>query len=132
LRVLGWNWVRPLLLLLAVAVLTNGCGGGGTSVAISAIAVTLSTGQTATVQPGHTLTITATITNDFTDAGLVWSIVPVTGANGCGSYSVPTDSPDTTVVYTAPPSSSAPCTATVKATSVADAASSASVMITVP
>jgi hypothetical protein len=114
------------LLLVGVGGLAIGCGGGSSGSVTSAIAVTLSTAPTVTLQTGGKLTITASIANDTTGAGLAWSIVPVTG---CGSYLVVSD---TTVVYSAPTSLAASCTATVKATSFADDSKSASVEITVP
>jgi hypothetical protein len=112
--------------VLALIGLLAGCGGGSTSVSISPIDVTLSTGSAVTLQTGATLNITATITNDTTEAGLAWTLLPVTG---CGFYQA---NSDTAVTYVAPTTAPpAPCTATIRATAKADASKTASVAITV-
>jgi hypothetical protein len=86
---------------------------------------------TSQVASGDSVTVTATISNDLNSQGIGWTISPATG---CGTLTaIPGSS--TSIKYTAPLEANLPaaCTATVKATSVADPTyqpASASVQIT--
>lgn len=98
--------LRPLC-LLAVGILVYtlvfaGCSGSG------AITVTLSASETS-LNPGQTVTIIATLTNDKADQGVTWTLT------GPGTLSGNTT---TSVVYTAPSTVAVATSATITATSV--------------
>lgn len=98
-----------LLLVLA------GCGGGS-----HPIAVTLTPGTSQSMMAGHTLSVTATVTNDSKQGGVTWSL------QGAGALSGQTS---TSTTYTAPSPITATTTATVTATSVSDPAKTATITI---
>jgi hypothetical protein len=99
---------RPLGLLvvgiLVYSLVFSGCSGNG------AIAITLSASETS-LNPGQTVTIIATLTNDRTDQGVTWTLT------GPGTLSGNTT---TAVVYTAPSTVAVATSATITATSVAN------------
>lgn len=84
--------------------------------------ITLSPATGQTLNPGQTVTITATVANDKNNQGVTWSL------SGSGALSANTP---TSVVYTAPTGASASITATITATSVANTSVTATVTITV-
>jgi len=99
-----------VLSLLAVGILVwalvfAGCSGSNT------ITITLSPASGVSLNPGATVTITATLTNDTNNQGVTWTL------SGPGQLSSNTT---TSVVYTAPAIISTATTATVTATSVAN------------
>jgi len=115
--------VRKLrvLLLLALGIFVyaltfSGCSGS------SATTITLSPASGQTLNPGQTVTITATVANDKNNQGVNWSL------SGSGSLSAITT---TSVVYTAPIGLAATTTATITATSVSSASVTATETITV-
>jgi hypothetical protein len=91
--------------ILVYAVVFSGCSGTGT------ISITLSPDTTQTLNPGQTVTIIASLTNDVNNQGVTWSLT------GPGSLSSNTT---TSVVYTAPSVVAVSTTATITATSVAN------------
>jgi Putative Ig domain len=95
-----------------------GCSGK------SAITVTLSPSSTATINQGQTVTITATVANDSTNAGVTWSLA----SGGVGTLSGQTK---TSVTYIAPSFVSTNTTVTVTATSVTNTSVTASVTVTI-
>jgi len=108
---------RILLLgfgVVATLVFSN-CSG-------SKISVTLSPSTTPTINQGGTQSITATVANDTTNAGVTWTL------SGPGVLS---NSSTTAVTYVAPSVLSADTSATVTATSVANTNVSATLMITI-
>jgi len=114
--------VSALILLLTLGL--PGCGGSGSTHPIS---VSLTSSITSTgVDQGQIFTITATVTNDSKNAGVTWS---VSGTNGSqGTLSNQTTS---SVTYNTPASVTTAFTATITATSVSNAAQSATLEIKV-
>ncbi len=113
--------IRPVLCTLAVsllAVLTACGGGGGSNPNVPTVSIS---GQTSTVAPSGTMSLTATVVGDSTNAGVNWTV------SGGGTLSAQTT---TSVTYTAPDS---PVNAgvTVTATSVANSQGSAQVFFLV-
>jgi Putative Ig domain len=114
--------VRKLRVLSSVAVgilvwtlVFAGCSGS------SSLTVTLAPASGQTLNPGATVTITATLTNDRNNQGVTWTL------SGPGALSANTT---TSVVYTAPPTISTNTTATITATSVANSSVTATESIT--
>jgi hypothetical protein len=108
------------LSLVAVGILVwtlvfAGCSGSGS------ITVTLAPASGESLNPGATVTITATVANDKTNGGVTWTL------SGPGSLSGNTT---TSVVYTAPSNISTNTTATITATSVANSSVTATESIT--
>jgi hypothetical protein len=120
-------------ILMFVVAFVAGCGGSNSSPApgggSTPIAVSV-TPSTASVAPGKTQTITATVANDSANKGVTWSLSCAT-ANGCGSLSATTSASGTAVTYTAPATPPNPPTVTIAATSVSDGSQAGSVTITI-
>jgi hypothetical protein len=113
------NQLRALwLLVVGILVWTMvfaGCSGSST------IAITLSPASGESLNPGATVTVTATLTNDKNNQGVTWTLT------GPGTLSSNTT---TSVVYTAPSTISTNTTATITATSVANSSITATESIT--
>ncbi|MGA8150578.1 MAG: putative Ig domain-containing protein [Terriglobales bacterium] len=109
---------RILLLVFGVAstFVFSGCSGK------SGVSVTLTPSTTPTINQGATQSISATVSNDSTNAGVTWTL------SGPGVLS---DSSTTAVTYVAPSVLSADTSATVTATAVANTNSTATLTITV-
>ena len=91
--------------ILVWALVFAGCSGSST------ITITLSPASGVSLNPGATVTIVATLTNDTNNQGVTWTL------SGPGQLSSNTT---TSVVYTAPANISTAATATVTATSIAN------------
>lgn len=102
-----------------LAMMISACGSGGPPPPIS---VAFLGGSSQTIQQGQNLTINAQVTNDRAGKGVVWALM------GPGSLKTPTAG---SVEYDAPPSVNSVQTATVTASSVADATKSAVFTVTV-
>jgi large repetitive protein len=117
-----------LSLFLAVLALQGiiGCGSSNSPAAAS-IGVTIATPAASSVDPGDSVTLTATASNS--SMGVTW-MLSGTGCSGsaCGTLS---GSTTTTVVYTAPASPASSFMATITATSAGDTTKSATVNLTV-
>ena len=115
-------WIGTLSYLVVIAMFVSfgpsGCGGGSSAPAIS-VAVRASAG---TVDGNDSTTLTATVANDPTSAGVSWTV------NGGGTLSNRSTSSAT---YTAPAPSNSALTVTVTATSAADPSKTASATIIV-
>jgi len=109
--------LRILLLVLAVisTIVFSSCSG-------SKISIALSPSTTPTISQGDTQAITATVSNDSTNAGVTWSL------SGPGVLS---NSSTTAVTYVAPSVLSANTSATVTATSVTNTGVTATLSITI-
>ena len=111
---------RFRVFLLAFAVLSTlvfpGCSGK------SGVTVSLTPTTTPTINQGATQSITATVNNDSTNAGVTWTL------SGPGVLS---DSSITAVTYVAPSVLSADTSATVTATSIANTSATATLTITI-
>jgi hypothetical protein len=110
-----------VLLLTALGILVwvvvfAGCSGS------NSLTVTLAPASGLSLNPSQTSTITATVANDSTNGGVIWTL------SGPGTLS---DNTTTTVVYTAPATLSVTTTATITATSVANSSVTATESITV-
>jgi hypothetical protein len=114
--------VRSFLVLALVGFLgfLAGCGSSGTPAGI-AITISLSP-SSATVNADGVLNISATVSNDSSNAGVIWSL------SGVGKLSNQTT---TSVTYTAPATVTTTSIATVVATSNASSSVTASLSITV-
>jgi hypothetical protein len=123
-----------LFAALTVALLDSGCGGGspqpGTPPGTQpqSISVVLSP-LSASVVPGGTTAVSATVSKDSLSAGVAWSCTPI---NACGSFSPPSTASGMTTTYMAPAAVPTGGQVAVTATSVTDNTRSASslVMIT--
>jgi hypothetical protein len=109
------------LLPLALGILVCLSFGPGCS-SSSSITITLSPSTTQTVDPGQSLAITATLTNDSSNKGVAWSLT------GPGTL---TNETLTSVTYVAPTVASANSSATVTATSNANTSVTATLTITI-
>jgi hypothetical protein len=109
---------RILLLVLGLVstLMFTSCSGG------SGISIALSPNTTPTINQGATQSITATVSNDSSNAGVTWTL------SGPGVLS---DSSTTAVTYVAPSVLSASTSATVTATSVTNTSVTATLTITV-
>ena len=119
--------LRHVLSLSAIAAFTLGltaCGGGGGSTPPPpAVTVSLS-GQPASLAPGATASITATVSNG---TGVTWSVTCATAP--CGSFSPTTTASGAATTYTAP---SAPTTVTITAAAASGTPGTAQISIAVP
>jgi predicted dienelactone hydrolase len=117
-----------LLACIAFTIAIAGCGGTGDKEL--PVTITLSP-SAATVQPGATLQLTATVANDSAAKGVTWMVS--CSAPPCGTVSPTATASGSATTYTAPLSSPASTlTVAVTATSVAASSKSASATITVP
>jgi putative Ig domain-containing protein len=105
--------------LVFALLLHDGCGGS------PANSVVLAPNTSQTIGQGRTLSITATVLNDTSNAGVNWSLSPPTGSGTLG----PTTKMMAT--YNAPPTVRVATTVTVTATSVKTPGQSATLSITV-
>ncbi len=101
--------------MLVWALVFAGCSGSNT------VTITLAPASGESLNPGATVTITATLTNDTNNQGVTWTVT------GPGQLSGNTT---TSVVYTAPASISTNTTATITATSVRNSSVTATESIT--
>jgi hypothetical protein len=101
--------------MLVWALVFAGCSGSNT------VTITLAPASGESLNPGATVTITATLTNDTNSQGVTWTLT------GLGQLSGNTT---TSVVYTAPSSISTNTTATITATSVRNSSVTATESIT--
>lgn len=117
---------------LTVVLLNSGCGGSSSRAGSQpqSISVVLST-VSASVVPGGTTTVSATVSNDSMNAGVVWSCAP---ANTCGLFSPSSTASAVATTYTAPAVVPAGGRVIVTAKSITDPTKSASsaVVITDP
>ncbi|HTW46492.1 MAG TPA: putative Ig domain-containing protein [Acidobacteriaceae bacterium] len=98
-----------------------GCGGGK-----GAVAVEITQPTSTSVDPGDSVQLTATVSNDSSNQGVTWAVTCT--ASACGSL---TNSSTTAVTYTAPSPVSTQFTATITATSLANPKAAGSLMLTV-
>jgi hypothetical protein len=111
-----------------VALFSSGCGGSSSQPGTSpgtqsrSISVVLSP-LASSVVPGGTASVSATVSNDSTHAGVAWSCAP---ANACGLFSPPSTASGMATIYTAPAVVATGGQVTVTAKSVTDNSKSAS------
>ena len=115
-------------IIISIFVFLAACGTSSHTVTPTPIpvVVTMAPPASQTVTSGGTLTLSASVANDSTNAGLTW-IVTCSQAS-CGSLS---SSTGTSVTYTAPASLTANLSVTITVASKADATKSAGVTITI-
>jgi hypothetical protein len=102
-----------------------------TAAPVPAIGVTLSQ-TTANVVANNSLVLSATVTNDFQNKGVTWSLTGMGCSGGsCGTIVPSASGSGASVTYTAPPNVPNPPLVTLTATSVADPTKSAAAAITV-
>ncbi len=116
-----------LFAALTVVMLNSGCGGSSSQLASQPqpISVVLSTAS-ASVVPGGTTTVSATVSNDSTNTGVSWSCAP---ANACGLFSPSSTASAVATTYTAPAVVPAGGQVTVTAISITDPTKSASSVV---
>ena len=109
---------------LAAVVLVSipGCSGGSGTPPVSPISVSVTASST-TVDGKDTVTLTATVANDSSNAGVTWS-APATGSLSSTTAASPT--------YMAPAATGSAQSVTITATSVTDKSKSSSVTLTIP
>ncbi len=133
------------LLCMVLALGAAGCGGGSSSTTLAAsnsgttsnsgpLAVSVSA-SSATVPPGSSTQITASVSNDSANAGVAWVLgctpaLPGQPAMPCGTISASTTPSGTPITYTAP--SVGDLTVAITATSVSNGNVSAVANLTVP
>ena len=121
-----------LAALAALAAAVSACGGGGSRAPVTGpvgttAGVTLSSStNSAQVQQGGTLVLTATVTNDTNSAGVTWALPGDPAVVG-----VLSNITTTTVTYTAPTGITGTTTPVVTATSIADTTQYASATLVV-
>src|ERR1700688_123946 len=123
-----------ILLTVILGAGSSGCGGGSASSQMQPPPLTVSMSPaTATVQEGLTQKLTATVNNDPTNQGVIWT-VSCGIASGCGSLSAMSSLSGAPVIYTAFSNTALNNSAivTVTATSVADTTKSAVAAVTIP
>lgn len=122
---------KSILTLTALAVIGTlvGCSNNNsTTTPPPVISVSLA-GAPASLQINTTATLTATVSNDPSSAGVTWAVsCSSSGAEACGAISNATT---TSATYTAPASVPTGASVTVTATSVTDTTKSASAAITI-
>lgn len=109
----------PFLLVFAYLLMISGCSSSTPS-----ISVALNIGTSMNAIAGQVVNVTATVTNDSKNAGVIWSLSP---ASGSGTLSNQTA---TSVTYTAPSPIASNTTVTLTATSATDSTKTAYVKIT--
>ena len=114
--------VPGLIILLTLGL--PGCGGSSSTQPIG-VSLTSSINSTG-IDQGQTFSITATVTNDSKNAGVTWTVSGTNGSQGTLSNQTATS-----VTYNAPGSVTTAFTATITATSVTNAAESATLQIKV-
>ncbi len=122
----GFRWF-PCVLLVFFAVALDilsltGCGGSSHK----AITVTIGTPSATSLDEGDSVSLTATVANDTTNAGVTWSITCSVGT--CGTLS---NNTSTSVTYTAPAQVTAQFTVTITATSNAKGGITGTVTLTI-
>jgi hypothetical protein len=97
------------------------------------IAFTASGSPPAFLQTSATANLSATVSNDSTNAGVNWTVscTPATGTMSCGSFSPPHTESGAPTVYTAPASVPASGSVTIIAASAADPAKTVSAIVTI-
>src|SRR5450432_4246297 len=115
------------LAALNFAVVISGCGGGSSQPGTQShsISVVLSP-VSSSVVPGGTTPVSATVSNDSSNAGVSWSCTP---ANACGLFSPPSTASGMATTYTAPAVVPTGGQVTVTAKSVTDTTKSANTSV---
>jgi hypothetical protein len=119
------------LLIWIVGLLISGCGGAPSAPpAPSPTGVTIQGPSSTSVDPSNSASLTASVTNDATNAGVMWTLSG-TGCSGivCGSLSGATT---TSVTYTAPATVGTAFTAMITAASVAKSSVVAASTLSIP
>jgi len=112
---------------VSALLLAAGCGGGSSSTPPPpppAITITM-TGAPQSLSAGATATLTATVANDSSNAGVDWTCAP---AASCGSFNPAHTASGASTTYTAP---SAAASVTITATATASATAMATATITI-
>jgi hypothetical protein len=94
-----------------------------------AISVSFASVPPSSVVMGTTASLTATVANDSTNAGVTWTVQ--CAGTQCGSISPTSTTSGTATTYTAPTSVPSPATVTIVATSVANTGQTAATTVTI-
>ena len=103
----------------------SGCGGSS-----KPISVTITKPASTSIDPGGSVTLTASVANDSTNAGVTWTMTG-TGCTGsaCGALS---NSTSTSATYTAPGTVTTAFTVTITATSKTTTTQTATITLNIP
>ena len=128
------NRLRSFFYLIAatsIVLMSIGCSGAGGSDPNppTPISVSLSSQRVTTMQVGTTTTISATVSNDSLNGGVIWSVSCSTSS--CGSFNPAKTASGVITTYTAPAAVPGAGVVTVTATSLSDPTKSASASITI-
>src|SRR3984885_1034009 len=121
-----------LFAVTAAAIGLTACGGGSKPPPPPppVISVALSGTPPTSLVTATTTSLTATVTNDSSNAGVKWSVS--CSASACGSFSPTSTASGAATTYTAPTATPTnPATVTITATSVTDTTKAASTTITI-
>ncbi len=124
---------NPASVTLTATSASDGTKSASATITISGTAV-ISVGVvpiTATVAPGATQQVYATVLNDLANKGVTWALSG-SGCTGtaCGAISATSSASGAPIIYTAPATPPTPNTVTITATSVTDSSQSATATIT--
>ena len=124
---------KSALLLISLAIISTLVACGGSSPTPPAppavISVSLSSGLPTSLGVSTGQQITATVTNDSTNAGVDWTVT--CGSNDCGSFSATHTASGTATTYTSPATVPTGGTVTVTATSTKNSTKTASATFTI-
>jgi hypothetical protein len=122
--------LTAVLVLLSVSLSVSLVGCGESSAPSKPTGITIQGSTNATVDPSDSVSYTATVTNDTSNAGVSWTLsgTSCTGA-ACGTLNSVTT---TGVTYTAPSTVTTPITVTITVTSVADASLTTTITLSIP
>lgn len=119
----------PLACLAASALVLSACGSSSSgSAPPPSIAVSFSMALPGTVVLGGNFPIAATVSNDSSHAGVIWTCTPL---SACGTFTPTQTASGVSTTYTAPPSVPSAGFVTIIAASAADIAATASGKVTI-
>ncbi|QHS53140.1 hypothetical protein [Edaphobacter sp. 12200R-103] len=123
-----FSFATAIFIALLVVGCSSGTSGGNTP-APPALSVTFTSQPVSTLQVGTATTVSATVSNDATNAGVIWTTT--CSSNSCGSFSSSTTNSGSATTYTAPSAVPSGATVIITATSVSDRTTSVSATITI-
>ena len=126
----GCEMKKAYLLLQCALPILAGCAANSTPAPAPTPVSVLVTPSSATVAPGTSAQLTASVTGDSAGKGVNWTVTCST--QQCGSVSPASTPSGVPTTYTAPSPPSTSLTVTITAASVADGSKAASAIITVP
>lgn len=122
--------LKAALVVLGAALFANLLGCGSSSIPISPTKITIQGSTATSVDPGDSVSFTATVMNDSNSAGVNWQLSG-TGCTGaaCGIF---TNASNTGITYTAPATVTTPFTVTITVTSVVNPSLTTVIQLSIP